>query len=443
MAPLFDPLTVGFDWETWVTDVAGLAASEKEVQVIVEDLHRAHPRLPMGKDLGQVEMRSGILRSAEEIRSRAALAFDAVLKVVRARDREVYPFAGHPLVHNFAGGHVHVGSVYDMEGALRLRRALFPHVPALVALAAASPVTQLRSGEYKSYRTALKAYNCVMPVAPQTLAIAQQRGGEDVMPKMEQKPTIEVRCLDAATSPAVFADLATLAAGLVAALAERMDAGDEGPEVDWDRDPARYLEIIANRYNAARHGLQATFVRDGRPVEAAQAVALVLTLAEPGLRRLGAGDGDLSIVRRMVGLRQTQADWMRHVLAGSDDPFQGARRLLDARSNGGFEAYIEEASPLGPVPHETIEGAVRDRVRGWSPWTRINYEISVPPVRLWEILRTLAARGEIQLVRDPRRGLVALPASPAASGDGRRPCIGTWRRCSKSTKAVRSPAMAE
>ena len=46
---------------------------------------------------------------------------------------------------------------------LRLWDALMPHLPALIALSAASPVAEERHGWFKSYRVALRAHGCNLP----------------------------------------------------------------------------------------------------------------------------------------------------------------------------------------------------------------------------------------------------------------------------------------
>jgi carboxylate-amine ligase len=427
---LFEPLTVGFDWEHWVVDRAGLVVGEKELGRMVERVNARAPDLPVGLDLCQLELRSGVCRTAAEVREKAARAHRMSLAAARAHGRALYPSAGHPLVRNFAGGHVHVGSAWDYRAADALRQRLVPWVPALVALSANAPVTLGRTSGYASWRAAFQAYGCSVPVAAQPTAVAHVRWGEDVCMKMRQRPTLEVRCLDAASEPGLFAELALAAAGLVASLADETPPAGCGVP-----DEAAFLEAAANRYNAARHGLAATFVRSGREVGAWEVAAELLEHARPGLARLGAAPGDLETLGRMVALRQTQADRARALLRGSREALEQPRRLVEAAGREGFAAWLGRQAPRAAEPHEPLAEAALLLVRGWTPWPRVQLELGLPPAEVFRILELHAADGRVVLERDVERGVVCrLPAGEAVKRRRERRCTGTWRRCSPPAK---------
>ncbi len=454
---LFKRLTVGFDWELWVVDRGGLPVGKRELAAIATELNRREPALPIGLDLDQVELRSGIAATYAEIAGRAARARAALDRVAAARRRAAYPFAGHPLVRNFSGGHVHVGTVDGLELGLaaETKNALAPYVPALVALGASSPFTELRAGAFKSYRAAFRAYGCALPVLVAAPGATYVRGLEDVALKVDQRPTIEVRIADSPCSARLLAELAALAAGLVAGVAAAVERGDLARP-----DERGVEEGLANRYNASRHGLQATFRLgrgprieassgaasrggrarggNGRPpgtevreVGADELVAEALELARPGLRALGTDVEALGLVRRMVERRATQADFQRWAAAGEPDPYALPRRLLEAAGRGGegFERWLEREAPVLPrLAFEPLEEAVLARA-GRSrpvPWTKVNFDLGLPPALLARIAGKLAADGQVEIVEDPERGMAlrrSVPCSeslPRSSPSGRR-----------------------
>ena len=52
---LFAPLTLGFDWEVWIVDRAGMALPERKLLPILERVVRRHPRLPTAPPAHEIE----------------------------------------------------------------------------------------------------------------------------------------------------------------------------------------------------------------------------------------------------------------------------------------------------------------------------------------------------------------------------------------------------
>ena len=190
------------------------------------------------------------------------------------------------------GLHVHIG-ITDADRAARLCDCLRPHLPTLLALSAASPFYEGADTGFHSYRAVLLA-DLPRSGLPSTfggwsrcqqLLTAFRAAGHiqtirevwwDVRPHCELG-TVEVRICDI---PMTFRELTGLVA-LVHALAVTLDQAEEPPL------HLPHEAMLANRWAAARHGLEAAFIANAsRPAATVcrEAASHLFDLVEPAAR---------------------------------------------------------------------------------------------------------------------------------------------------------------
>lgn len=194
------------------------------------------------------------------------------------------------------GTHVHV-AVGSPEKALGVTEALLQDLPTLVALSATSPLWEGHDTGFASTRLAVRAELPRTGLPPAFASVEHYRAVLDQLRASGLVPdasylwwdvrtqdrfgTIEIRLLDAQPS---LHDTVALA-GLVQALVRH-----HGHE--WDAGSRRRSERLLteeNRWQALRHGMQATFVRDGSAVSAREAVDELLDRVALDAHALGGG----------------------------------------------------------------------------------------------------------------------------------------------------------
>jgi carboxylate-amine ligase len=194
------------------------------------------------------------------------------------------------------GLHVHV-ALGGPERVLAIYNALREHLPALAALAGASPFYEGRDTGLASVRPKLSELLPRQGVPPafadwEAFARALRWGREtgafsDARWWWEARlhpvhGTIEVRVPDTQATVGDAAAIAAVVHALAATLAERHDAGDL-PE------PAETWRIAENRWSACRHGVAGMWIdpRSGATTPMAEHLQALLEELRPAARRLG------------------------------------------------------------------------------------------------------------------------------------------------------------
>ncbi|MFH1501987.1 MAG: glutamate-cysteine ligase family protein [Candidatus Eisenbacteria bacterium] len=389
MGRRMEPLTVGYDWEMAILKKTGENISEREVELLADEIRRRLPWAQTGTDLELIESRVGCVRDFGEL-LRKSERFDEELR--RALDRHGWSLlrgGARPFQMEPVGAHIHVGTFGSWEDAVRVQNGMVGYVAPLVALTAASPVYRGRSGEYKSYRVASFAEWCSMPQSFVEPAFAQPSWGEDVCNKLVMGPTVELRACDGAMSTRLMCEVVALVAGLMWHVAERNEVRP------LTRD--EYDAIMENRWRAAKHGLQATFVVDGDEVAADALLTTMVELAEDGMRVLGVSGRELKVLRAMVAKRQTQADFQ---LAVFEAERRDAHRLTRTMANiqrdaGAFEKYLRRAPALPAAAPGDHASEILTSVGRETPYSVLVRATPLSPARLDTILRRYVEEGAL------------------------------------------------
>jgi carboxylate-amine ligase len=207
------------------------------------------------------------------------------------------------------GLHVHV-AVRGADRALAVHNALRSYLPELAALAGNAPLHAGRDTGLASLRPKICDLLPRQGVPPAwgsweeraTFERWGRRGGVFPgagEPWYELRPhdevgTIELRVPDSQTTVEAAAGVIAFAAGLVAWLAERHDAGEPLPVHDHGR-------IVENRWRAMRHGLGGSLLDldSGEPQPARARIVALIDAVGPAAERLG-GAAELEHARTLA-----------------------------------------------------------------------------------------------------------------------------------------------
>ena len=307
MGRIFDPLSIGYDWEMAVLKPSGENIGGREAEALADDLRRRLPWCVPGTDIELIESRIGFATSFADLLDRSERFERALREALKKRGWSLLRLGTRPAEREPVGAHIHVGTVQRWHDAARVQNAMLRYAPPLAALMANSPLYRGRFGAYKSYRVASFAEWCSMPQSITAPGFSQPIWGTDVCSKLTIGSTVELRIGDGVSSSRLMCELAVLVGGLMHHVAER--------EADREITEEGYQAAMLNRWRAARHGLEATFSWEGRDVPVQTLLTAMVDMAQDGMALLGASAEDLRIVRTMIEKRQTQADFQRVVFA--------------------------------------------------------------------------------------------------------------------------------
>jgi gamma-glutamyl:cysteine ligase YbdK (ATP-grasp superfamily) len=391
----FEPLTVGYDWEMAVLKPSGENVREKDVVELGDVLRARLPWAETGTDLELLESRVGSVRSFGEL-LRKSERFDAALREeLGRRGWELLRLGARPFQMEPVGAHIHVGTVRSTRDAIGVQNGMIRYTAALAALAANSAVYRGLSGRFKSYRVASFAEGCSTPQGVLRPEMSQWSWGTDVNAKHTWGPTVELRVPDCAGSTRLLCEMAALTAGLMVHVGEN--------ERDREVTLGEYDEFIANRWRAARHGLQAVFVVGGRHVEVGSLLTDMVEVAQDGMRRFGAAPRDLRTIRTMVRKRQTQADFQQALLAlDRGDPYRFTRTMMSVqRDPRAFERYLRSAPTLPAVESDDHDRFLLEHIEVETPYPLLLRATPLGPDALDLLLDRFVREGAVVEGRTP------------------------------------------
>jgi len=398
---VFEPRTFSTDWEVMLIDrlerTVNMAKCDAFAGVLQAELD-----LPVHFDWNTIEFGMGINTSLEQFWQRTRQATDRAAELVGEYDLALFPGGAHPVEQLFNASHVHVGCIHDETAGIHLENQLMPYVPAFAALAANSPFWNRMVGGFKSHRVRHLAHGCTVPSPVRDPNLAQTTWGGDAAPKLYGVPTMEVRIIDCASSRRLLAEMATFIAAFLHHQGERVR--EERPT------PQQYRDAMTNRWAAARHGMQATFISEGDSEPVAELLERMLEGCRDSLELLGAQRADLGLVNAMVRRRVCQADMALELAERYRDPYVLSSAYSKVvRRWDAFDRWLESAPTLEPAPAPDEEAVLAEHLAYVGEGThfyRLREVMYYPPPASDAIIKRMVERGLITLERTDRRGLL-------------------------------------
>lgn len=397
----FDPLTFGYEWETLILKPNMMLIDEEDVEWFSRELRRRLSWSRTGLDILRrthsklLEIKSGIMKSYDELIERTATQFKEVGRICSEKGWVFFPVGSHPAFEGAVGFHVHIGSLYQRDYATGLANILSKYAPALAALMANSPVWgPLETSGYKSRRVFRSADWCSTVTAIMDPDLAQPMWGNDVSVTLGMKPTIEVRIGDSPFSKDLLNEYTIFVTALVSAIPESEQITKE-----------EYIESIENRWRSAKDGLQATFSWKGEPKEVREIIYELLERVEPGYKRVGARPPRL--IPLMLEKRLTQADLQIEFYRINPDAHSMAKDLANLiRDEDCFQRYLETAETKGCIPMRNLEDEILSVIGEETPFWYIHGSFPFPFRWLERLLRRLENEGKVRSERTPEKGIL-------------------------------------
>lgn len=400
MRPLFDPLTMGYDWEMAVLKQTMESAGDEKIIALSDEVRNALPWSRVGIDEDLLEARLGVVKSWDELVEKNVEYMKEARRLAARKKYLVLPIGARPTEECSIGSHIHTGTCSDLPRALALKNRMMKFVPVFISLAANSPIYRFASGEYKSYRISTNADWCSDPQQPFHPRMGRGTWGEDITVKVWWNNTIELRCCDSASDVNLMCELTLLSAGLMYGLSKDLDV----ETIECTSEDVRWTAI--NRWRASKYGLQAKLMWEGRERPAPEVAQMMIGLAEEGMSILGAKRGDLSVIPRMLKKRQTQADFIIALEKSDPDPHRLLRTIATIydRDHDAFKKYLEMAPTLPVLEPMSIEEFLLSKITREMSAFEVGVRTPLSPYDLDRLIEKLEASGEVKVEMDERWG---------------------------------------
>ena len=398
---LFDPRTFSTDWEILVVDKLNRCINSERL-LGFSGLLRSELDLPIQVDWNSIEFALGINSSFEQIWNRILSVTDRATQLMREFDLDLFPSGSHPVEPMFNSSHIHVGTIHDEAGGVRLENRLMRYTPVFAALAANSPTTSGMRGDFKSYRVRRQAHGAVRPNESRDPGTSQPGWGNDATPKIYGAPTMEIRIPDGASSRRLLAEFATFIAAYVHYQGTKSE--------DYQPTPDEYREYLSNRWVAARFGMQATFMWNGRPKPVTELIDEMLDECQEELGVLGVKRSELGIINIMITKRICQADLLIGLMERYPDQFCLASvygKLV--RQWDVFDEYVQSADALDPVLPLNDEAVIAEHfafVGEGTYFYRMRDVMFYPQTITEEIIEQMIERKLIRREITPESGIL-------------------------------------
>lgn len=405
----FQPLTLGYDWEVWALNHEMRPGDEKKFEKIADRVNEELAPLEAHREWHFIEMGPGVVQDWSELLDRTNRYVEWVLAEFAKEDLFFCPCGSIASEDGTAGLHIHVGTVGDAKAEALVVNALVRYIPPLLALMANSPVSDWKKGKWKAYRMCASwGSGGVYPVIEPHLCNSMYFG--DVCFRRSDKPTIEIRLADSCMSTRLLCEYAVVVAGLVDWISDH----PEDSPVSYSE--AEYTEFLTDRWQATKHGLQATFTSGGVERSASDAVREIIDKAAGGMRKLGASVEDLVVIPKMLEKRQTQADFQLAYLEQHPDLIAFTHAFADVLKDfSAFERYLDMAKPLPQSARADLDEAILEKIGRDTSLSRLMSEPSIPPVLLEKRLRALESAGRISMTTTPEDGVKCSRLRPAST----------------------------
>ncbi len=384
----FHPLTVGYDWEMAVLRNTTESVGVDEIKKIANEIRRKISWARAGMDIDLLELRMEVISDWNEFREKNRVLIDCAKKIAKRKGFTILPIGARPTEQMPIGSHIHIGTITDFTKAARIANTMMKYVPCLVSLACNSPFSRFEIGEFKSYRVIYNAEWCSFPIEMRIPQFSRGGWGEDVQVRLPTKPTVEIRCLDSASDIGLMEEYVALLSGLLYGVLKREK------ETKKEKDAIKWHSI--NRFRAAKYGLQAVFHWDGEEKPVSDIFSDIFSIAQEGLEVLGTSLDDLSIIKRMLKKRQTQADFLLMLTELDKDPFSLFKTITNTlMKEDVFKTYLKKAKQLPLKKPLSLEDFILTKITKDVPYFHLYLLSPLPPFYLNRILNRLEKTGRI------------------------------------------------
>ncbi|MCD6594611.1 hypothetical protein J7L68_02940 [bacterium] len=378
-------ITAGIDWEILVHNGrTGYSAGKKKIAEIIDLAYSKSPEFGIGDDLDLLEIRIGVAHSYNELHNKIFKAFELCKKIASRKNLVLVPLGYRETDMNPAGGHIHAGSIEYFADAAKLHNRLISYVPAFIALSSSSPSLD---GEYKSYRINQNARFCSVPASAVKTNTVTIPWGDDICIKYPYKSTLELRAGDSLPTANLMTELAALYVGLVVKTSHFKKS-----QIKFDP-----VEYGINRINASRHGMQATFVIDGKEITAADFISKhIIPFAIDGLKTFGIPDDEFHFLREMVKKHISVADWVREMIPIGTDAWRATGEITRIfATNPDIEGWIHSTKSRKIAHIESFENLLMNSIAIDTPLENIYDAIPLPFAYIENELRKLVENSKI------------------------------------------------
>lgn len=396
----FSPRTFSTDWEIMVIDRLERCVDTERLLAFAGAL-RSEFDLPIQVDWNTLELALGINSQFDQFVQRVQSVTDRAAQLVRELGLELYPAGSHPVEPMYNSSHIHIGTLHDEGKGIYLESRLMRYAPVFGAIAANSPFAHGFAGQYKSYRIRDNAHGCTRPQSARDPRLSQFTWGGDASPKVYSAPTLEVRITDCASSRRLLAELVVFTAAFVHWLGENTS--------EYRLSETEYIDCMTNRWSAAKHGMQATFLWDGTERPVVEIIDEMLDQSAASLAALGADRKDLALLQAMIEKRRCQADLVLDLGKRYRDPYCLASvhsKLV--RDWEAFDNYVMSSAPLDPAPAPDRDRILNEHLSVVGEGTHfynLRNAMYYPPTLVDELIETLAG-DQLVHVENTCRGML-------------------------------------
>lgn len=399
-------LTTGFEWEIVILDKHGTPVKDKDISGITAHLRNKVPSSRTASDwlpcLNRtlLELRSGICYNKKELERKTRNMIGELVEYLKGNNLLMIPAGSYFPSGGAAGLHIHTGSWKYTEGLQKPVNSMSRYMPCFGALAVNSPLwgnNPLNSPlKFKSYRIKHNAQQMSVPgyVEP---SLSHLTWGNDITVKFISHPTIEVRICDAPLSWKLADEITVLISSFI------NESLKDIPEFRKEN----FEESVDNRIRAMRDGLQAVFLWNKKERPVVDIIEEIIEIAIPSLKIMGYTE--LPIIKKMLELKQTQADFIKFLYENySGDIYDFYIYLASAIKwhDDAFLEYLDFAPSLTTLPLMDINEYLLSLIGNRTKYSSLYSSLQQPTPLFEKRIKNIIDRGLIKCTFDLEEGLL-------------------------------------
>ncbi len=385
-------ITFSYEWEIPLLSEKFVPLKMEEIKEIAYEINNSIKGVNAGADFlhyfetGMLEFRTGIRDNLKEIGELTEIFFEK-LKKLKKKNIIIFSSGTFPLSGDTVGFHVHLGSFFSFEESYKYDLNFLVHVPFFVALSSNSPVyTQYIYGKFKSYRVFFRAWGASSPSLYMRNNFRFFNWGRDVCNKVNMKPTVEIRVMDA---PVCYEFITECVGLLIYLFFNNKEKINE----------MRYREYLTNRLTASKFGLQAVFLWNGKEREIKEIYLDVIDKAERYLKKKYGFR--FKLIPEMVEKRISQADFSRKIFEESKkDILNYILKTERYFFKNRFPEFLRESEPLNTCNFPDIPSIILEFIGKRTDIGSLVNIVNFPFAEVEKILKKLQTEGKIKSERN-------------------------------------------